>query len=242
VPAYTEAIALLDRAIALDPNYAPALALAAFAHEKRDTFGGTAPAGVNDEETSLAYARRALEIDPDDALAMALLGWERIMFKGDYAGLALCVRAVELNPNNRAVLDLAAVAHLHAGDLDDVIACGTRALRLSPGATDAYMCMNHISSAHFSAGRFEEAALWARRSIELEKDFIYSHLFLAASYAHLGEIEKARSAMEAALAVWPGRTIAMEEADEAMRFPERRKLWIDGLRLAGMPEGNRFSL
>ena len=111
VPGYTDAIVLLDRALALAPDYAPALALASWAHEKRKTFGGIAPAGVDDVETSLALAQRALDADPDDAMAMALLGWERILFRGDYAGLALCSRAVELNPNNRAVLDLAAVAH-----------------------------------------------------------------------------------------------------------------------------------
>ena len=44
-------------------------------------------------------------------MAMALLGWERILFRWDYGGLALCARAVELNPNNRAVLDLGAVAN-----------------------------------------------------------------------------------------------------------------------------------
>ena len=137
VPGYTDAIVLLDRAIALAPDYAPALALASWAHEKRKTFGGTAPAGVDDVEMSLALAQRALDADPDDALAMALLGWERILFRRDYAGLALCSRAVELNPNNRAVLDLAAVAHLFAGDLDEVIACGMRALQLSPGAPDS---------------------------------------------------------------------------------------------------------
>ena len=101
---------------------------------------------------------------------MALLGWERIMFRTDYSGLALCSRAVELNPNNTVVLDLAAVAHLFAGDLDEVIACGMRAMQLSPGAPDNYSCLEHIASAHFFAGRFEEAAEWAQRSIDLEKD------------------------------------------------------------------------
>ena len=36
VPGYTDAIVLLDRAIALEPDYAPALALASWAHEKTE--------------------------------------------------------------------------------------------------------------------------------------------------------------------------------------------------------------
>ena len=52
VPGYTEAIELLDRAIALEPDYAPALAVASWAHERRKTYGGIAPAGVDDVEMS----------------------------------------------------------------------------------------------------------------------------------------------------------------------------------------------
>jgi adenylate cyclase len=236
VSAYSDAIGLLNRALALAPNYAPALALASWAHERRKSYGGLAPTGVDDVATSLTLAQRALDADPDDALAMALLGWERILFREDYSGLALCSRAVELNPNNRAVLDLAAVAHMFAGDLDEVIVCGMRALRLSPGASDSYACLEHIASAHFFAGRFEEAAEWAQRSIDLEKGFAFSRLFLAASDAHLDRIEKAQATMKVARTLRPDLTLA-EVENYPWRFPERRKLWIDGLRMAGMFEG-----
>jgi adenylate cyclase len=237
VPGYTDAIVLLDRAIALAPDYAPALALASWAHEKRKTFGGIAPAGVDDVEMSLALAQRALDADPDDALAMALLGWERIFFRGDYTGLALCSRAVALNPNHRVVLALASVANIFAGDLDEAIACGMRALQLSPGAPDNYDCLEHIAAAHFFAGRFYEAAQWAQRSIDLEKAFASSHLFLAASNAHLGRNEEARAAMTVALQLRPDFTIAMFVSGPPRRFPERTKLWVEGMRMAGMPLG-----
>ena len=236
MPGYTDAIETLDRAIALEPDYAPALAVASWAHERRNTYGGTAPAGVDDVEVSSTSAQRALDADPDDAMAMALLGWERILFRADFAGLALCTRAVELNPNNRAVLDLTAVAHLFAGDLDEMIACSLRALQLSPGAPDAFACISHIAEAHFAAGRFEEAVEWAQRSIDIEKSFVFSHLFLAASYAHLGRIADAQTEMKVVLALRPDFTIA-HWMDDPMRSPERKKLLIDGMRWAGMPEG-----
>jgi adenylate cyclase len=235
VRGYADAIGLLDRAIALEPGYAPALALASWAHEKRKTFGGTPPAGVDDVELSMELARRAMEADPDDAFAMALLGWLRILFRADRAGLSLCMRAVELNPNYRAVLDLTAVAHLFAGDLDKVITYSTRAIELSPGSSENYACLNHIASAHFCARRFAEAAQWAQRSIDLDKRYVFSHLFLAVSNAHLGRTEQARSSMCSALELRPDFTIASATKD-LQWFPERMKLWMEGLRLAGMPE------
>ena len=125
---------------------------------------------------------------------------------------------------------------MFAGDLDEVIACGMRALRLSPGASDSYACLEHIASAHFFAGRFEEATEWAQRSIDLQNGFAFSHLFLAASNAHLGRIEEAQAAMKVVLTIRPDFTIA-ELSVLPLRFAERRKLLIDGLRMAGMPEG-----
>jgi TolB-like protein/Flp pilus assembly protein TadD len=232
---FTQAIDMLNRALALSPDYGPALAFASWAHEKRRTFCGATPPGVDDVELALAFAERAHALDPDDALAMALFGWERILFRRDYAGLELCARAVEINPNNRAVLDLGAVAQLYAGDLSQALAYGMRALQLSPGAADAYMCMTHISTAYLSSGRFEEAADWARRSIDLEKNFVFSHMHLAISQAHLGHLDEARAAMKVALALRPDFNLA-NQADDPMLFKDRKKIWMDGCRLAGMPE------
>jgi TolB-like protein len=236
VPAYSEAITLLERAIVHDPTYAPGLALAAWAHEKRQTFGGTAPPGIDDIELSLALAERAVAADDQDAFALALLGWLRILFRRDFSGLQLCMRAVALNPNNLLVLNFAGTASLYAGDLDQVITCYTRALELSPGAPDNYVCLSGIASAHFSARRFEEVLVWAQRSIDLDKTYIYSRLFLAGSYAHLGRTAEARAAMAEAMAVKPGMTIASESRHGSMRNPEHLTIWVEGMRLAGMPE------
>lgn len=107
---------------------------------------------------------------------------------------------------------------------------------LSPGAPDAYECISHIAEAHFAAGQFQEAAEWAQSSIDLEKAFAPSRLMLAASLAHLGRIAEAREEMKVVLALRPDFTIA-DGREGLMRFPERLKLWIDGMRCAGMPEG-----
>src|SRR5690606_10959025 len=60
---FSEAIAVLERAIVLDPGFAPALALCAAAHEARLTNGGEAPAGVDDLREALSLIERALEAD-----------------------------------------------------------------------------------------------------------------------------------------------------------------------------------
>lgn len=99
----TEAGDLLDRALAIDPNYAPALAQRALVWTLlSDGPGayGDIPEAVAVEE-GLASVTRALEIDPRLAEAHAILG----LIVGDLPGrhdegAASLRRALELNPNS----------------------------------------------------------------------------------------------------------------------------------------------
>jgi tetratricopeptide (TPR) repeat protein len=99
----TEAGELLDRALAIDPNYAPALAQRALVWSLlSDGPGayGDIPEAVAVEE-GLASVTRALEIDPRLAEAHAILG----LIVGDLPGrhdegAASLRRALELNPNS----------------------------------------------------------------------------------------------------------------------------------------------
>ena len=223
---YDPAIELLERAIAIDPHFAPALTLASWAHERRVTFGGTAAEGVDDKLVALALAERAVAADPNDALALALLGWERMLFLDERSGLELCERAVVLNPNNRSVLDLASVGHIFGGDLDTAIDHSLRAMQLSPVAPDNYACAGHIGLAHFLSGRFEDAATWSRRSIHLNEHFFYSHLHLALSLAHLGRLQEAKRELALAMSIWPDFQLA--GPINSIMIPYRWTLWTEG--------------
>ena len=229
---FDAAIALLDRAIALEPNYCPALTMASWAHERRRTYGGqrSGPEAVDHARAALALAHRAVEADRNDALALANFGWQRILFQREVAGLEQCERAVSLNPYHRSVLDLASVAHLFVGDLDTAIVYAQRAIDLSPGAPDNYGCLAHISSAQLFLGHVEESLLWARRSVDLEPSYGYGHLHLAFALALLGRVEEGQRELEAALALLPDAL----SPNNSMMTPERRDTWYRAYRLLGI--------
>jgi tetratricopeptide (TPR) repeat protein len=159
-----------------------------------------------------------------------MLGWQRILFRDDYGGVEMCERAVALNPFHRSVLELAAVAHLFAGDLGKLELYASRALDISPGAPDNYECATHIASAHIHRERFEEAAEWAQRSIDIEPGYFFSHIHLAVSLAFLGRIEEGKRAYAAARAIAPDLDIVTGRAN---RFPERHERWLTALRRLG---------
>ncbi len=233
---YDRAIDHLRRAIAIDPNYTPALTFASWAHERRKTYGGTSPEGEDDWRVALDLAHRAVASDSNDAMALTLLGWERILFEMDEMGLELCERGVALNPNNRSVLDLACVAHVFVGDLEKVITYATRAMALSPGAPDNYACATHISEAYCLSRRFEEGCRWARRSIQMEGRFAYGRFALAMNLAHLDRLDEARKEMDLATSIWPEVVANWPQPATRLR-PERWGPYNDGLRMLGLRSG-----
>ncbi len=93
-------IALLDKAVEIEPTYAPALAHAAWCYEQRNT-RGWASASADDAETAVALARRALAAGSDDAVAVVLAGFVLVMVARDHrAGLDAVRRALERNPGS----------------------------------------------------------------------------------------------------------------------------------------------
>jgi hypothetical protein len=74
--------------------------------------------------------------------------------------------------------------------------------------------------------------------------YAQAHLWLAAALAHLGRLNDARAAAEAAIALNPTFTIARFRADapsDNSTFLTKRERIIEGMRTAGVPEGISLS-
>lgn len=234
---FDRAIELLERAIALDPDFAPALALAAWAHEMRLTRGGTAPPGVDDAAEALLLSARGLAADNNDPNVALVAGIVRLTISGEHAtGLALIRRAQAANPNSLLIANVAGYAHFFMGDYDAAIASHERFLQLSPGLAETFWSLNGIARAHLAAGRIEEALAWGLRGLEASEGVDFSHCIVAAAYAHLGRIDAAQAQLARAHAIWPNLTIS-SLLGRTGQPDGRDRVLVEGLRLAGLREG-----
>jgi tetratricopeptide (TPR) repeat protein len=82
------------------------------------------------------------------------------------------------------------------------------AIRLSPRDTLAYLWLGAPGYAKIHLGDHEGAAAWLRRSIDANSNFPLYHFFLAAALGQLGQLDEARSAVQAGLALNPTFTIS----------------------------------
>jgi adenylate cyclase len=231
----SRALEFLIQAIEFDPEFAPALAFAAWCYEQRLTRGWNT-VREDDSAHALALARAALATGSDDANAVGMAGFVLLMTGREYeAALSAIRRATNLNPNNVLVLAHAGFAYGHAGDLQEAISCFQRARRLSPVDPGAFFFLTGEAHALLLSGQYSDAAELARRSAATYDGWDSTYWYLAAACGHLGRSDEAKKAVSKILSLSPGTTISrirkLPIQDEV-----RQAILLDGLRKAGLPE------
>jgi tetratricopeptide (TPR) repeat protein len=220
-----EAFSWLDRAIARDPGYGPALALVPFGYVR---FYDAGEAPDADRRKLVEYARRALASAGDDPSVLATAAFALAFFGEDIGTqMALVDRALALNPSFARGWYLSGVLRVWAGQPELAIEHVERGLRLSPrDRRGSHFWV--LGIANFFLRRFDEAATKMLLAVEQTPAWPCPYRGLAACYAHSGRLEDARKIVGQLGAVSP----VVVPKFTPFRNPEHRELFFSGLRLA----------
>ena len=201
-PANAEALAHLERAIALDPAYAHAHAWRACALGQAWVHGW-----CDDREAiwqaMMASLDAALAVDDNDSDVHRILA--AVHVAGDDLEKAVYhqQRALSLNPNDDLVVVQQGEILTWLGHAEEGIAWVRRAMDLNPYHPERFW--NHLGRAYFVARRYREATDAFKRIGAPD----HTHrAFLAAAYAGLGETAAAEAEAAEVLAREPGFTVA----------------------------------
>jgi tetratricopeptide (TPR) repeat protein len=232
----SEALNLFYKAIELDPNYAVAYGMAArcYAWRKAGRWM-TDPAKEIVEGERLA--RRAMEVGWDDAVALSLAGYALAFLVGDLeAGAAFINRALSLNPNIAVAWHFSGLVRQWIGEPEVALKHVARAMRLSPLDPLLFAWQSAMAFAHFFAGRYDEASLWAGIALQ-ERPYSHQSLRIAAaSNALAGRLEEAKKTMTRLRQIDPTLRISDLHGLPPLRRPEDLTRYEEGLRKAGLPE------
>ena len=185
---------------------------------------------------------KALSLAPNHALAHALLGVVQIFTKRGAQGIAQGEHALALDRNLATAHALIGLAKIYLGRGAETEAHINEAFRLSPRDTYAHIWMAWVAFAKAQLNADIEAVVWLHRGLDENRNNSNAHFQLGAALARLGELDEARAAVQAGLALDPSFTIRrFREATNARTdnptFLAGRDRAIEGLRMAGVPEG-----
>jgi tetratricopeptide (TPR) repeat protein len=229
-----EALNLTKIANGLDPEFAVAYALGAYCYLQRKLFGWRMDAAQERVEAR-RLARRAIELDKDDPMVLAMAGNALGVVVGEVEeGTALLSRAINLDPHLAAAQYWMGWEHLWRGDVDAGFEHFQSVLRLSPVDPRLFFAKTGIAYAHFMAGRYDEGTSWATSVVLEQPNFVHAQFILAACHAMSGRVEEARVVRLRLMQLNPALRISR------IKFRYRRAEDIQRLeqacRVAGIPE------
>jgi adenylate cyclase len=236
------AFALCEQALAIDPNNVLALTALGLKFWLPAALGASGdPKG--DLERADELESKALALDPDDAWAHDNKGYVRLGQGRDDEAVPEYERALALDPSFADADAGLGWVHLRLGEFDKSIESFDKGTRVSPYDRGLPYWYAGKAWANFGLRRYDQAIDLARRAIAINPNIGHIHVNLVAALALTDHDAEAREALQRYLALpstGPLKTIAAWKAHLESQH------WVpagvserayDGLRKAGMPEG-----
>jgi adenylate cyclase len=232
---FMEAEGLLRRAIALDANYADAIAALAECLVRMTVNGW-----VEDKTASTAeaceLAAKAVSIDPENASVLAVAAWAYSTLGVRFEqSLELANHALALHPNSVHIRSFCGWVFNYFGESLKAIEQFEEARRLSPVDPKSYFPMLGLAAAHFFASHFDETVNLTGRILAEVPTHNVARRYRAAALGHLGRIDEARAVIADLLKAQPSSNLRSSRSS-VFRDPRMSELYIGGLERAGLPE------
>jgi len=239
------AYALCEQALAIDPNNVRALMALGIKFFLPAALGLSGdPKG--DLERADQLESKALALDPGWTIPHSLKGNILRSQGRTEEAVAEHERALALDPSNMDAAGNLGYDYMLRGEFDRSLEHLDKTIRGSPSDPALRYWYTGKAADNFGLKRYDQAIELARQTIAINPNYVPdAHMLLVAALALTGHGAEARAALQRYLALpssGPLRTIAAWKAHNMSfggdpRFVEMNERAYDGLRKAGMPEG-----
>ena len=229
------ALELAEQALRIDASLVPAMLLAGNCWALRIGNGWWSPLQEAIDRLT-HYARLAVQIDPDNVEALAILARRTPAITRDHAeAIVLARRAASVNPNSAYAWRNTGHALVTCGVPEEAVTHFERALRLDPRDPNGHDTVHGMALALIQLGRNAEAVTFARRAVQQNPNIAPSWRTLAAALAMSDQLDEARAALRQMLVLDPECTVQTMARRVGYSETTGAKIFA-GWRKAGMPE------
>jgi adenylate cyclase len=223
--------ALFEQALAIDRNYAAALAGDAYTYFVDYVFGWINPQ-LDYDAKIIAQADRAIALDPNSGWAHYSKCFYLNISQRPNEALNCADAALAVNPNFAPLYSARGVAETSLGRFEQAKSDLRQAMRLSPRDPKIGSWQLQLGGAELEQGHYDAAIDELHKALDAGYRPWMVYRDLAAAYALEGKMDEAKSALADARRLNPGLTVKWAIA-HSPNLPKS----FDGLRKAGLPEG-----
>jgi AraC-like DNA-binding protein len=229
VPSTRKAIAILNRAIELDPASALPVALLACCHAHLGMHYGSASPAVA-RATAMQLMQRAGVLDERDPLVTLARGTTAAWALQPHDAEMLVTRALAMDPTSAWAWERRGTVRVST-DPEGAIADFIRALGLRGPSFSRGNCFGGIAQAHAAAGRIDDALLWQRRALAENPTATWMYILDSCYALKSGDWPRVMEGVEHMRHAQPEFSLSLIMATYPPADPE----WLDALSRAGMP-------
>jgi adenylate cyclase len=228
---HLEARKMYQKALGLDPQYAPAFVGMGWTWFDEWPFGWSEDRRVL--EKALQLSKKAVDLDPNLPDAYLLMSCTHLWMEEHEKAEDVINRLIAIAPNNADALAFYGYILAFSGRPEEAVAPILRAQRLDPGV--------HVRFSHYLAivynllGRYKEAVAELEDYADDYATYLPLQRTLALAYYQAGDTEKARQKAE--LVMWSDPGFSSEAFSKKLPFkdPSIRDFFLETMKKAGFP-------
>jgi adenylate cyclase len=222
---------LLERAIAIDPDYAAPRAAVAMTHVL-DYANGFSSDPEQSLKKGLELAQKAIDMDDEEPTGHYALGavymWSKDLDQAEIEAQ----RALDLSPNSADGLRMKAHIQIFAGDPAGALENLENYMKRDPHFSETAMQL--VADARFALGQYPEAIAAVEKRLIRNPNSETAHALLASCYGQLGQPEKCQQEWAEAMRINPNFSMERRRRVLPFRRPEDFERRIEGLRKGGV--------
>jgi adenylate cyclase len=230
---HAQARAEFERALEINPAFAPALSMLGLTLTDQARFGWEKDRAAT-YEAAMDCAARALAADPGCGEAYLVIGYVCIFQRRHDEAVAAGEKAVTLTPSGWGAYHMAGMYHGYAGNFQKAALYEEQAQRLCP--LHLNVSMVDEARARFHLGDFAAARDTALRVLAEKPRWLTAQTILVAALWNLGSEDEARVIARELLVRHPDFSISRWARGLPYRRQEDLDTLLTPLRRAGLPE------